>query len=156
MPISRGALKKLSEARGETQEASRGPFMRDGHSDWCAVILEWTQIHSWLCKISDCVPASVEIGSKFIAYHPGVINMLDGKKIIVVLPAYNAAKTLEKTYNEIPHQMVDEVILVDDCSRDEPVAEVRCLGSRQRAPKISKGCWAKKFWQMFQRRGKII
>jgi len=54
--------------------------------------------------------------------------MLNGKKIIVVLPAYNAAKTLEKTYNEIPHPVVDEVILVDDCSRDETVAEARRLG----------------------------
>ena len=54
--------------------------------------------------------------------------MLEGKKIIVVLPAYNAAKTLEKTFNEIPHQAVDEVILVDDCSRDETVAEARRLG----------------------------
>ena len=45
--------------------------------------------------------------------------MLNGKKIIVVLPAYNAARTLEMTYREIPFDIVDEVILVDDASRDD-------------------------------------
>ncbi|MDZ4666878.1 MAG: glycosyltransferase family 2 protein [bacterium] len=45
--------------------------------------------------------------------------MLNGKKIIVVLPAYNAARTLEKTYQEIPFEIVDEVILVDDASKDD-------------------------------------
>ena len=38
--------------------------------------------------------------------------MLNGKKIVVVLPAYNAARTLEKTYNEIPFDIVDDVILL--------------------------------------------
>ncbi|WP_375239983.1 glycosyltransferase family 2 protein [Aurantibacter sp.] len=45
--------------------------------------------------------------------------MIDGKKIIVVLPAYNAEKTLEKTYNEIPFDIVDDVVLVDDLSTDK-------------------------------------
>jgi len=44
--------------------------------------------------------------------------MYKGKKIIIVLPAYNAALTLEKTYNEIPMDLVDEVILCDDASSD--------------------------------------
>ena len=44
--------------------------------------------------------------------------MLNGKKIVVVMPAYNAEKTLEKTYREIPFEIVDDVILVDDASRD--------------------------------------
>jgi glycosyltransferase involved in cell wall biosynthesis len=44
--------------------------------------------------------------------------MIAGKKIVVVLPAYNAALTLEKTYREIPFNIVDEVILVDDASVD--------------------------------------
>lgn len=44
--------------------------------------------------------------------------MLNGKKIIVVLPAYNAALTLEQTYREIPFDIVDDVVLVDDASRD--------------------------------------
>ena len=44
--------------------------------------------------------------------------MLNGKKIVVVMPAYNAEKTLERTHNEIPFEIVDDVILVDDASRD--------------------------------------
>ena len=44
--------------------------------------------------------------------------MYNGKKIVVVLPAYNAALTLEETYQEIPFNIVDEVILVDDFSKD--------------------------------------
>jgi glycosyltransferase involved in cell wall biosynthesis len=44
--------------------------------------------------------------------------MLNGKKIVVVMPAYNSAKTLKQTYGEIPRDFVDEVILVDDGSRD--------------------------------------
>jgi glycosyltransferase involved in cell wall biosynthesis len=54
--------------------------------------------------------------------------MLNGKKIAVVMPAYNAEKTLEITYNEIPHDVVDIVILVDDQSRDETVTLARKLG----------------------------
>jgi glycosyltransferase involved in cell wall biosynthesis len=54
--------------------------------------------------------------------------MLNGKKIIVVLPAYNAEKTLEQTYNEIPFDIVDEVILVNDASRDNTVGEAERLG----------------------------
>lgn len=45
--------------------------------------------------------------------------MINGKTIVVVLPAYNAAKTLEMTYREIPFDIVDDVVLVDDHSRDE-------------------------------------
>jgi glycosyltransferase involved in cell wall biosynthesis len=41
------------------------------------------------------------------------------KKVVVVMPAYNAAATLKKTYDDIPRDIVDEVILVDDASRDE-------------------------------------
>ncbi len=44
--------------------------------------------------------------------------MLNKKKIVVVLPAYNAAKTLRRTVDEIPREIVDEVILTDDASRD--------------------------------------
>lgn len=46
------------------------------------------------------------------------LKLLNNKKIIVVLPAYNAEKTLERTYHEIPFEIVDEVILVDDSSLD--------------------------------------
>ena len=48
--------------------------------------------------------------------------MLQGQKIAVVLPAYNAAATLERTYQEIPQDLVDEVLLVDDASEDETVS----------------------------------
>ena len=47
--------------------------------------------------------------------------MLNGKKILVVLPAYNAEKTLEKTYREIPINVVDDILLVDDHSSDRTV-----------------------------------
>lgn len=45
-------------------------------------------------------------------------TMLNGKKIVIVLPAYNAAGTLAMTYKEIPFDIVDDVVLVDDASRD--------------------------------------
>lgn len=48
--------------------------------------------------------------------------MIWGKKVTVVLPAYNAAKTLERTYRDIPKDIVDDIILVDDASNDETVA----------------------------------
>lgn len=54
--------------------------------------------------------------------------MIRGKKVIVVLPAYNASKTLKITYNEIDFSIVDEVILVDDQSRDNTVEVARELG----------------------------
>lgn len=56
--------------------------------------------------------------------------MLNSKKIVVVLPAYNAALTLEKTYHEIPFDIVDEVVLVDDASRDDTVEVGKRLGIR--------------------------
>jgi glycosyltransferase involved in cell wall biosynthesis len=56
--------------------------------------------------------------------------MLHQKKIIVVMPAYNASRTLEATYREIPHDIVDEVILVDDGSRDDTADQARQLGIR--------------------------
>jgi glycosyltransferase involved in cell wall biosynthesis len=54
--------------------------------------------------------------------------MLNGKKIGIVLPAYNAASTLEKTYLEIPFDIIDEVILVDDASKDNTTEIARKLG----------------------------
>jgi glycosyltransferase involved in cell wall biosynthesis len=56
--------------------------------------------------------------------------MYNNKKVIVVLPAYNAALTLEKTYQEIPFDIVDEVVLVDDASRDETLEVGRKIGIR--------------------------
>ncbi len=54
--------------------------------------------------------------------------MINSKKIVVVLPAYNAEKTLEQTYSEIPFDIVDEVILVDDASSDSTVDTANKLG----------------------------
>lgn len=54
--------------------------------------------------------------------------MLEGKKIIVVMPAYNAEKTLEKTYNEIPKGIVDEILVTDDHSSDRTVEIAKYLG----------------------------
>lgn len=54
--------------------------------------------------------------------------MILGKKIAVVLPAYNAQHTLEKTFSEIPQDIVDEVILVDDASKDATINEAKRLG----------------------------
>lgn len=54
--------------------------------------------------------------------------MIKGKKIVVVLPAYNAAATLEQTYKEIPMDIVDDVVLVDDNSKDETIAKAKELG----------------------------
>lgn len=54
--------------------------------------------------------------------------MLNGRKIAVVMPAYNAAKTLQQTYSEIPLDVVDEVILVDDGSSDETVKLAQQIG----------------------------
>lgn len=54
--------------------------------------------------------------------------MIHGKKVVVVMPAYNAGKTLEQTYSEIPLDYVDEVLLVDDASTDNTVAAAQALG----------------------------
>lgn len=54
--------------------------------------------------------------------------MINGKKVVVVMPAYNAELTLEKTYNEIPHDIVDEIVLVDDFSRDNTSSLAKKLG----------------------------
>ena len=56
--------------------------------------------------------------------------MLAGKKVLVVMPAYNAARTLERTFQDIPFDVVDEVLLVDDASHDETLEVARRLGIR--------------------------
>jgi len=56
--------------------------------------------------------------------------MLAGKKVVVVMPAYNAEQTLERTYQDIPRDIVDEVLLVDDASHDETLEVARHLGIR--------------------------
>ena len=54
--------------------------------------------------------------------------MMNGKKVVVVMPAYNAAATLERTLAEVPRDIVDDVILVDDASRDNTIEHARSLG----------------------------
>lgn len=54
--------------------------------------------------------------------------MLKGKKVVVVLPAYNAELTLKRTYDEIPFDIVDDVVLVDDCSSDRTVEVAKQIG----------------------------
>lgn len=54
--------------------------------------------------------------------------MIKNKKVVVVLPAYNAALTLEKTYKEIPFDIVDDVVLVDDKSKDDTVEVATRIG----------------------------
>ncbi len=54
--------------------------------------------------------------------------MINGKKIIVVMPAYNASQTLGRTYKEIPHTIVDQIILVDDFSSDDTAKIAKKIG----------------------------
>lgn len=54
--------------------------------------------------------------------------MIEGKKVVVVMPAYNASQTLEDTYKEIPFDLVDEVVVVDDCSHDNTSEKAREIG----------------------------
>jgi glycosyltransferase involved in cell wall biosynthesis len=56
--------------------------------------------------------------------------MLNGMKVVVVMPAYNARKTLQATYDELPHDVVDTVLLTDDASTDATVALAKELGIR--------------------------
>ena len=56
--------------------------------------------------------------------------MINNHKITVVLPAYNAEKTLEQTYHEIPLDIVDEIILVDDLSSDNTIQVAKEIGIR--------------------------
>ncbi|MEO6882636.1 MAG: glycosyltransferase family 2 protein [Bacteroidia bacterium] len=54
--------------------------------------------------------------------------MINNKKLVIVLPAYNAAQTLRKTYSEIPFDIVDEVVLVDDASKDNTIEVGKEIG----------------------------
>jgi glycosyltransferase involved in cell wall biosynthesis len=59
---------------------------------------------------------------------PATVEAAPAPHIVIVMPAYNAAKTLERTYADIPHDIVGGIILVDDVSRDETVEIARQLG----------------------------
>jgi glycosyltransferase involved in cell wall biosynthesis len=62
------------------------------------------------------------------AARPGITAPAAPPRIVIVMPAYNAARTLERTYADIPHEVVDRIILVDDVSRDQTVDIARQLG----------------------------
>lgn len=65
--------------------------------------------------------------------------MINGKKIVVVMPAYNAERTLKKTFDEIPHSVVDEIILVDDGSVDKTATVSKRLGIKTVVHEKNKG-----------------
>src|SRR2546422_4332594 len=65
--------------------------------------------------------------------------MLDGKRIVGVMPAYNASRPLRETYAEIPHDVVDDVLLVDDASHDETVAIAEELGIQYLVHETNRG-----------------
>jgi glycosyltransferase involved in cell wall biosynthesis len=61
------------------------------------------------------------------------------KKVVVVMPAYNAARTLERTLNDIPGEHVDEIILIDDASQDDTVELAKKLGLKVFVHSINRG-----------------
>lgn len=65
--------------------------------------------------------------------------MIQGKNLVVVMPAYNAERTLQQTYEELPHEYIDEIILVDDASQDETCQIARKLGIKTILHRENKG-----------------
>ncbi len=65
--------------------------------------------------------------------------MFHGMKIVVVMPAYNAARTIERTYKEIPLDLVDEVVVTDDASWDGTVEVAKRLGLRTLVHQTNRG-----------------
>src|SRR5665647_1222130 len=72
--------------------------------------------------------ASRRIKSPSPADLQGARQVINGKRVIVVLPAYNAGRTLERTISEIPMDVVDDLLLVDDASGDDTVEVAKRLG----------------------------
>jgi glycosyltransferase involved in cell wall biosynthesis len=70
----------------------------------------------------------LRINLLFLRHQKQKNSMVKSKKVVVVLPAYNAALTLEKTYREIPFEIVDEVVLVDDMSKDDTIEVAKRIG----------------------------
>ena len=85
--------------------------------------------------IADDGPVTAAIGAARLRYPSHVdrptcsgMPRRPTPRVVIVMPAYNAARTLERTYADIPHDLVDRIILVDDVSRDETVEIARQLG----------------------------
>jgi glycosyltransferase involved in cell wall biosynthesis len=81
--------------------------------------------------------------------------VVNGKRVMVVLPAYNAARTLECTLTDVPPGVVDEFLLVDDASQDSTVDEAKRLGVRVIVHAVNRGYGAnqKTCYQEALRRG---
>ena len=80
-------------------------------------------------------------------------------QIIIIMPAYNAAKTLEKTYRDLPHGLANEVILVDDRSNDETVKIARELGLTTFIHQHNLGYGANQktcYWEALKRKPDIV
>ena len=81
------------------------------------------------------------------------------KKVIVIMPAYNAAKTLKKTHNDIPKNIVDEVILVDDASADKTTAIAKELGLEVFIHPVNLGYGGNQktcYWEALKRKPDIV
>jgi glycosyltransferase involved in cell wall biosynthesis len=109
------SLVNLDAADGDADEFSRST--RDGtECFWCGASLE---------SLAAVVARSRTIGFRFHRcynkFYRRWLDMINEKKICVVLPAYNAGRTLEKTLEEIPSGLVDDIILVDDASKDNTI-----------------------------------
>jgi glycosyltransferase involved in cell wall biosynthesis len=72
-------------------------------------------------------PPDARVQHRLVGY-PSAVTQPERPNLVIVMPAYNAALTLERTYADIPHDIVDKIILVDDVSMDETVDIARNLG----------------------------
>ena len=70
---------------------------------------------------------------------PRIPQMIQGQRVVVVMPAYNAVKTLQQTYDELPHSIVDQVVLVDDQSSDATAELAEKLGIVVHVPPWNRG-----------------
>ena len=102
------------------QIQNRSTRILAGKTYECAIVLPWQGRNTRFVKII----SSQHVNSRRVYYH----TMKRAPHIVVVLPAYNAAKTLERTYADIPKDFVSNIILVDDVSQDQTVDVARSLG----------------------------
>lgn len=80
-------------------------------------------------------------------------------KVVIIMPAYNAARTLEKTYNDVPRKIVDEIILVDDASADKTVKIAQRLGLKVFLHSANLGYGGNQktcYWEALKRKPDIV